>query len=61
MTTDLVSVSEDETIGSMVRKMIDVHIHRVIVTSADHRLVGIVSMVDVLAALLRSSQLTTAG
>ena len=59
MTTDLVTVSEDDSVGSIVRKMIDVHIHRVIVTSSELRLVGIISMVDVLAALMRSSQLAT--
>jgi CBS-domain-containing membrane protein len=34
--------------------MIDAHIHRVIVVDNDGRLVGIVSMTDILASLMRN-------
>jgi CBS domain-containing protein len=56
MTRDSVTVSPDTSIGELARMMLDAHIHRVIVTDADRRPIGIVSSTDVLAAIVRASQ-----
>jgi CBS domain-containing protein len=56
MTADLVSVTEDASLTSIVQSMVDAHLHRVLVADADRRLKGIVATTDVLAALLRVSQ-----
>jgi predicted transcriptional regulator len=56
MTTDLVSVGEDTPLETALQRMVDAHIHRVVVLDPDHRLQGIVSTTDVLAALLRASR-----
>ncbi len=54
MTSDLVSVSADTPLRSVVESMVNAHVHRVVVLDADRRLRGLVSTTDVLAALLRS-------
>jgi CBS-domain-containing membrane protein len=51
MTADPVTVSPDTPIAELARKMIDVHIHRVIVVDAARRPAGIVSSTDILAAV----------
>ena len=51
MTRDPVTVSPGATIGDLARKMIDVHIHRVIVVDNNGKPIGIVSSTDLLAAL----------
>jgi CBS-domain-containing membrane protein len=56
MTSDLVSVREVTPLETVVQRMVDAHVHRVVVLDADHRLKGIVSTTDVLAALLRASR-----
>lgn len=53
MTTDVVSVEAESPVSKIIQFMVDAHVHRVLVMSADKRLLGIVSTTDVLAALLR--------
>jgi CBS domain-containing membrane protein len=54
MTSDLVSVAEGTPLATVVRDMVDAHIHRVVVTDSDGKLKGIISTTDILAALLRA-------
>lgn len=54
MTRNLVTASEHDTLSSVISKMIDAHIHRVIVVNPEGQLRGIVSTTDILAALLRN-------
>ena len=51
MTPDPVTATADVPIRVLARRMIDAHIHRVIVVNEQHRPVGIVSSTDLLAAL----------
>jgi CBS domain-containing protein len=51
MTTDTVMVGRDTTLVTIARKMLDAHIHRVIVVDEEERPVGVVSSTDVLAAV----------
>ncbi len=51
MNHDPVCVSPSTPIGDIARKMIDAHIHRVIVVDAVRHPIGIVSSTDVLAAI----------
>ena len=53
MTTDLVLVSEDQPLSTVVQYMVDAHVHRVVVLDASQQLCGLISTTDVLAALLR--------
>jgi CBS domain-containing protein len=57
MTTDLVSVSSEDSLQEIVQSMVDAHLHRVLVIDQDKRLQGIIATTDVLAALLRDSGL----
>jgi len=51
MTTDVVTVEPHTLATHLARMMIDAHIHRVVVTDALNRPIGIVSATDVLAAV----------
>ena len=51
MTADPVTVPPETPIRQLARAMVDAHIHRVIVTDARGRPVGVVSSTDVLAAV----------
>lgn len=51
MTADVVRAASDERIGELARRMIDAHIHRVVVVDDGDRPVGVVSSTDVLAAV----------
>lgn len=53
MTADLVTAREDTPLATVVQQMIDAHVHRVVVLDG-RKLRGIVSTIDVLAALLRA-------
>lgn len=57
MTTDLVSVSTEDSLQEIVQSMVDAHLHRVLVIDQDKQLQGIIATTDVLAALLRDSRL----
>jgi CBS domain-containing protein len=51
MTQEVVHVRPGATIAQAAREMVRHHVHRVIVTDDEQRLVGIVSAMDVLRAL----------
>jgi CBS domain-containing protein len=51
MTADPVTVSADTPIRVLARRMIDAHIHRLIVVDERQRPIGVVSSTDVLAAV----------
>jgi CBS domain-containing protein len=56
MTPDPVFVAPTAPLGELARKMLDAHIHRVIVAGPDGHPVGIVSSTDLLAALARADE-----
>ena len=56
MTTNLVSIHEDSSLQTIAQNMMDAQIHRVIVLDGNDHLVGVVSMTDIVAALLRSAR-----
>jgi CBS-domain-containing membrane protein len=51
MTADVVTADPAERIGGLARRMIDAHIHRVVVVDGRGRPVGVVTSTDVLAAV----------
>jgi len=51
MSTDVVTAPPNTPITHLARKMIDAHIHRIIVADEDRRPVGIISSTDILAAV----------
>jgi len=51
MTARPVTVAATTPIGELAQKMVDAHIHRVLVVSEQHRPCGIVTSTDVLAAV----------
>ena len=53
MTTDLVVANPGTSISEIAQKMVDAHIHRVIVVDGKHHPVGIVSSMDCMAAMVR--------
>jgi len=56
MTTQVVTISPETSIGQMARMMTDAHIHRLIVVDCESRPVGIVSSTDIVAAVARASK-----
>ncbi len=56
MTADPVMVSPSTNIGELAQMMMNVHIHRVIVTNGDDIPLGIVSSLDILAAVSHAFQ-----
>lgn len=56
MTRDPVTVTVDTSIDEISRKMLEKHIHRIVVVDEHTRPIGIVSSTDVLAAVARSRQ-----
>jgi CBS domain-containing protein len=55
MTANPVTVPPDMPIGELVQKMVDAHIHRVIVVDKENRPLGIISSTDVLAAMANTA------
>jgi CBS-domain-containing membrane protein len=53
MTTDVVAATPQTRIGVLAQRMLDAHIHRVIVLDAQGRPAGVVTSTDILAALAR--------
>ena len=51
MTANPVTVPPDLSIGELAQKMVDAHIHRVIVVDKENKPLGIISSTDVLAAV----------
>ena len=56
MTADPVTVPPSTPIAELARKMIDAHIHRVIVVDAQRRPLGVVSSTDILAAVAHADR-----
>jgi predicted transcriptional regulator len=56
MTRDVVSVSETTHLADCIKKMIDAHLHRLLVKDEQGRPRGIVSTTDLLAAALRAGE-----
>jgi CBS domain-containing protein len=56
MTAQPVSVAPTAPIGELAQKMVDAHIHRVLVVVDQSRPCGIVSSTDILAAVARAAQ-----
>jgi CBS domain-containing protein len=56
MTADPVTVPADEPIVKLARRMLDAHIHRLIVADTQGKPVGVVSSTDVLAAVAYSDR-----
>ena len=54
MVTNLVTVAESDPIEKVIRSFVNAHVHRVIVTSPEGHLRGIIGTLDVLASLLRT-------
>ena len=61
MTADPVTAGPSTPLAELAQRMVDAHIHRLIVVDADDRPVGMVSSTDVLAAVARSAQRALAG
>lgn len=53
MTPDPVTVAVDTLLPKLAQKMVDAHVHRIIVVDERNRPVGIVSSTDILAAIAR--------
>jgi CBS domain-containing membrane protein len=51
MTADVVTATPETPVGQLARRMLDAHIHRIIVTDGRGRPAGIVSTTDILAAV----------
>jgi CBS-domain-containing membrane protein len=60
MTTDLVTSLPGAPIGDLAQHMLDAHIHRIIITDALGRPIGVVSSTDILAAVAHCSSEQTA-
>jgi CBS domain-containing protein len=57
MTPDPVTVEQDAPLAQLAQTMVDAHIHRLIVVDEAHRPVGVVSSIDILAAVARTARL----
>ena len=53
MTADVPTVGAEAPLSVLARAVIDAHVHRLIVVDEQHRPIGTVSCLDVLAALAR--------
>ena len=60
MTTSVVATGPETRVGELARWMRDAHIHRVVIVDDRRRPVGVVSSMDVLAAVARMDGLQTA-
>ena len=56
MTRNLVTVPPAIGIGALAERMLDAHIHRVIVVNEQHKPIGVVSATDILAAVARADR-----
>ena len=56
MTSNLVRVNSDTPLATVVQNIVDAHVHRVLVVDENKKLQGIISTMDVLAALQRANQ-----
>jgi CBS domain-containing protein len=58
MTTDVVTVSPSTPIRDLAQRMLDAHIHRLIVTDALRRPIGVVTSTDIVAAVAHADHVT---
>ena len=56
MTADPVMVSPEAPLGELAQRMLDAHIHRVVVVDAVRRPLGVVSSTDILAAVAQAAR-----
>lgn len=56
MTADPVTATPDMTLGMLAQRMLDAHIHRLIVVDAHNKPTGVVSSTDVLAAVAQAAR-----
>ncbi len=61
MTRDVVTVDGTDPVAVVIQKMVDGHIHRVVVVDEESHVVGLISTIDVLAALMKGSRTAGAG
>lgn len=61
MTADPLTVPADTPLAELARKMIDGHLHRLIVVDAQGRPIGVVSSTDILACVARGETAATQG
>jgi len=59
MTTNVVATGPETRVGELARWMRDAHIHRIVIVDEKRRPVGVVSSMDVLAAVARLDGLQT--
>ncbi len=55
MSTQLVTVPIETPLSDVIQKMLDRHIHRVIITDSQQQLLGLITTVDILQALMDAS------
>jgi CBS-domain-containing membrane protein len=55
MSTDLVTADPATVITDLARRMLDAHIHRILVLDKDRRPVGLVSSIDIVAAVAHAA------
>jgi CBS-domain-containing membrane protein len=55
MTANPVTIPPEMPIGELVQKMVDAHIHRVIVVDEENKPMGIISSTDILAAVANAA------
>jgi CBS domain-containing protein len=60
MTPDPALVTADVTVPALARLMVDAHLHRVVVVDGERRPIGIISTMDLLAALGRTEEVSAA-
>ena len=56
MVTDLVTVKEDTRLEKIVASIVDAHVHRILVLDDGRQLRGLITTIDVMNALMRTSQ-----
>jgi CBS domain-containing protein len=56
MTAPVIAVGPGTSIGELAQKMVDAHIHRVLVVVEQDRPRGIVTSMDILAAVAQAAQ-----
>ncbi len=61
MTRDPVTTPPTTGIADLARKMIDAHIHRLIVVDAERRPIGVISSMDILGAVAYTDKVWTAA
>jgi CBS domain-containing protein len=61
MSRNVVTVSPKTPLADLARRMLDAHIHRLIVVDANDKLLGVVSSTDILAAVAHAGRRTSGG